>query len=244
MGERVDSFFDGRICAQQPEDGFRSGTDAVLLAAAVPARKSDTLLEFGSGAGVASLCLAGRVPGCRITGIEFEPALVSLADNNAHRNHMERVILFVCADIFDLPRGCRRSYDHVFLNPPFHGSEGMRSPRSERARALQDSGRLGDWLAAGFKRVAAGGTLTAIIRADRLDEAMRALPARGMIVFPLWPRVGEAAKRVIVQVRKNARSPLLLLAGLVLHEENGRYTRGVENILRGRASLALASPRR
>lgn len=244
MGERADRFLDGRISAVQPAGGFRSGTDAVFLAASVPARDGDELLELGSGAGVASLCVAARVPGCAIVGVEIDAGLAALAEANARHNHMAARISFVCADVFHLPRHWRRSFDHVYLNPPFHGAEGKLPPDRGRTRALHDAGRLGDWLTSAFKRVAAGGTLTAIIRADRLDEAFGALPARGMTVFPLWPHAGEAATRAIVRVRKNARTPLAVLPGLALHGKTGRYTPDAEDILRGRAWLALANPRR
>lgn len=239
-----DSFLGGRVIAQQPLDGFRSGTDAVMLAAAVPAQEGDELLDLGSGAGIASLCLAARVPGCQILGVDILPGLVSMARNNARTNEMQSILSFECADILDLPKPLRRNFSHVFCNPPFHGDEGIVSPCEERARALQDSGRLAGWLAAGFRRVASGGTLTAIVRTDRLDEILKAVPGRGVTIFPLWPRAGDPAKRVIVQVRKNARRPLTLEAGLVLHEKNGRYTSAAEAILRHAGSLALANPRR
>lgn len=244
MGKRADRFLDGGVCVEQPAKGFRAGIESVLLAAAVQVREGDTLLELGSGAGVASLCVAARFSRCRIVGVEIDPELAALADANARRNRMATRISFVCADVFDLPRECRRGYSHVFLNPPFHGTEGARSPNRTRDRALRDAGRLGSWLTEGFRRVSAGGTLTAIIRADRLSEGLAVLPVRGVVVFPLWPRAGEAAKRVILQARKNARAPFVLLAGLVLHDAEGRYTPATEDVLRGRASLALADPRR
>jgi len=239
-----DSFLGGRIAAQQSPDGFRSGTDAVMLAAAVPARDDEELLELGSGAGVACLCLAARVSRCRIVGLEISSGQVDLARRNAAANGMESRIQFANADVFDLPAAWRRSFDHVFSNPPFHGAEGMTSPHEERARALHDDGRLGQWLAEGLRRVRAGGTFTAIIRADRLQEALGAFPATGVTLFPLWPRAGEPAKRIIVQARKNARSPLKLLPGLILHESNGRYAESADAILREAGSLALANPRR
>ena len=60
----LDGFLGGRLTIAQPKDGFRAGHDAVLLAAAVPARTGETILELGSGSGIASLCLAARVAGC------------------------------------------------------------------------------------------------------------------------------------------------------------------------------------
>jgi tRNA1Val (adenine37-N6)-methyltransferase len=215
-----------------------------MLAASVPAQDGDELLELGAGAGIASLCVAARISGCCVSGLEVFPELVALAQANARANGVEERVAFACADIFDLPKPWRRSFNHVFCNPPFHGAQGTTSPRAERALALQDKGLLANWLAFGLKRVRAGGTFTAIIRADRLREALKALPPTGIAIFPLWPRAGEPAKRIIVQARKNAHTPLMLLAGLVLHEENGEYTRDADAVLRDAGSLALANPRR
>jgi tRNA1(Val) A37 N6-methylase TrmN6 len=78
-----DGFLDGRLRICQPERGFRDGLHAVMLAAAVPAKAGETVLEMGAGVGTASLCLAARVAGCAIRGIEIEPALVALANRNA-----------------------------------------------------------------------------------------------------------------------------------------------------------------
>ena len=69
----------------QPETGFRSGLDAVMLAAAVPARAGQTALELGAGAGTASLCLAARVPGVTITGVEIDQRLAALAQRQCRR---------------------------------------------------------------------------------------------------------------------------------------------------------------
>ena len=104
---------------------------------------------------------------------------------------------------------------------------------------MQDGGKLADWLAAGLKRTASGGTFTAILRTDRLSEALSALPERGVSVFPLWRRAGETAKRVIVHLRNGARAPLALLPGLVLHEADGHYTADADAVLRGGEGLKL-----
>ena len=233
-------FLGGRIIVHQPEQGFRAGLDAVMLAAAVA--DGATALELGSGAGTASLCLAAQRPVMRITGIEIDPELVRLANDNAAANGMRDRVRFAAANAFALPLEFKREYDCVLINPPFH-DEGQVSPDPGRARALMDNGTLGDWLQAGLKRAASGGTLTVILRADRLNEALAALPLTGIAVLPLWPRAGESARRVLVQARKGSGAAFRLLPGLVLHDSSGAYTPDADAILRGEAALALGVPR-
>jgi tRNA1(Val) A37 N6-methylase TrmN6 len=83
-----------------------------------------------------------------------------------------------------------------------------------------------------MKRVVSNGTFTAILRADRMNEALTALGERGVTVFPLWPRAGEAAKRILIRAVKGSRAPFALLPGLVLHEAGSNYTRAANAILR------------
>ena len=60
-----DEFLGGRIVVMQPETGHRAGSDAVWLAAAVPAVAGEHVLDAGAGVGVAGLCLLARVPAAR-----------------------------------------------------------------------------------------------------------------------------------------------------------------------------------
>src|SRR5262245_40474818 len=104
----TDTFLDGRVKARQPQTGFRSGTDAVLLAAAVPARPGDTALELGAGSGAPSLCLAARVPDVAVTGVEIDAALAALARENAAASGLGA--RFAAADIFALPPELKQDF--------------------------------------------------------------------------------------------------------------------------------------
>ena len=232
----TETFLDGRVKVAQSETGFRSGLDAVMLAAAVPALAGQSALELGAGAGTAALCLEARVPGIVITGVERDGTLAALAGDNAAANQAQA--RFVAADIFALPPELKRDFDQVFCNPPFHG-EGQASPDPARAAALMDEGKLADWLALGLQRTVSGGYFTAILRADRLNEALAALPRRGVCAFPLWPRLGDAPKRVIVQARKGSGAPFSLAPGLVLHQPDGSWTPEADAVLRRGNALAL-----
>lgn len=237
--ETEDAFLGGAVMVRQPRQGFRAGLDAVMLAAAVPAHAGEETLELGAGAGTASLCLARRVIGVRVKGVEIEDTMAALASANASANGLSDRVSFVTKDAFALPECYRRPFDHVFCNPPFHDDFGEAAPDPIKARALQDKGKLSAWLSAGMKRTVSGGTFTTILRADRLNEALAALPERGIAVFPLWPRQGVPARRVILQARQGSRAPIQLLAGLVLHAADGGPTPEAEAILRGGAGLTI-----
>jgi len=236
-----DTFLDGRVIVRQPETGFRSGLDAVMLAAAIPAKPGQTVLELGTGAGTASLCLMARVPDLVVTGVEIDPALVDLARANADANGLKAH--FGPADIFQLPSEVKRDYDQVLSNPPFH-EEDNAPPDPARAQALMDRGQLAAWLRIGLQRTVSLGYFTTILRADRLAEALSVLGSDGVSILPLWPRQGQAAKRVILQIRKSSRAPLALLPGLVLHEADGQWTEAADDVLRRGMALALPYPGR
>lgn len=230
-----DGFLNGRLKLRQPKHGFRAGLDAVMLAAAVPAGTDDRCLELGAGVGTASLCLAARA-GCRVTGIEIDPELTGFANQNAALNAMADRVGFEHGDALVTGEG---TFDHVFCNPPFHGSEGQTSPNAQKARALQDEGTLKDWVRSGVERVASKGSFTVIVRADRLDEVLSALPAMGVHIFPLLPRAGEAPKRIIVRYCNGSEAKPTRLPGLILHRADGRYTPEADAILRDAAPLRI-----
>ncbi|HVP86007.1 MAG TPA: methyltransferase [Rhizomicrobium sp.] len=230
-----DGFLNSRLKLRQPRHGFRAGLDAVMLAAAVPAGTDDRCLELGAGVGTASLCLAARA-GCRVTGIEIDAELTELANQNATLNAMADRVSFECADALTARGG---AFDHVFCNPPFHGSEGQTSPNAQKARALQDEGTLKDWVRSGVEHIASKGSFTTIIRADRLDEVLAALPAQGVYIFPLLPRAAEPPKRVIVQWHEGGTGQPTRLPGLILHQASGRYTPEADAILRDAAPLRI-----
>ena len=69
----------GRVRHAQPHLGHRTGLEPVLLAACVPARPGQRVLEGGTGVGSALLCLAVRVPGLVGRGIERDAVMAELA---------------------------------------------------------------------------------------------------------------------------------------------------------------------
>jgi tRNA1(Val) A37 N6-methylase TrmN6 len=236
---RTDGFLlGGRVQHAQPARGFRSGIEPVLLAAAIPARPGQRVLEAGTGSGAALLCLAERVPSLFGVGVELDPAMAGLAQANARAND-RRDLLFIAADIARLPLA--GGFDHAFANPPYHLAAGGVSPDPSRERAKHASpALLAVWAAALSASLRHRGTLSFVLPAAHLPVCLAAMAAAGCAVadlYPFWPRLARPAKLMVVRGIRGGRMPMRLHSGLVLHGPDGAYSAAAERILRDGAAL-------
>ena len=236
-----DTLLGGRVRLTQSRDGYRAAIDPVLLAAAVPAKAGQNVLDVGSGTGAAALCLAARVPGLRLSGIEQDPQALALSHRNGAANNMAAD--WIEGDVLAPPPSLlARQFDHVMSNPPYRSvNRGHRSPNPAiaAAHAIDDAG-FDAWLAFCAGRVRDKGTLSLVLPAGEIARAMAAIEPRlgGISLLPLWPKAGVEAKRVILRARRGGRAPSRLLAGLVLHKDDGGYTDAAEQVLRQGGPLA------
>ncbi len=240
-----DSLLGGRVTILQPAAGYRVAIDPVLLAAAVPAKPGETVLDAGSGTGAAALALAARLEGVRVTGLEAAEGLVALAGESARESGLSDRVAFIEGDLLTPPPDFEPGrFDHVMANPPHlaAGSGNLPSDQAKLKATVEGAAVLGDWLRFSLAMVLDGGTVTVVHRFDRRDEVVAGLSEEtgGIVVFPLWPKKqGEGAKRVIVQGRKGENAETRQAPGLVLHQDDGAYTPEAEAVLRGAGALSL-----
>lgn len=236
-----DALLDGRVRLRQPLSGFRAGLDAVLLAAFVPARTGERVLEAGCGSGAAFLCLAARVPGLRIGAVERESAMAVLARGNAAANGADATV--VDGDVDDLALARRLGpFDQAFANPPYW-PDGTPPPGAVRRAATHESGGgLVAWARFLVAALRDHGTVSLVLPAARFDVGIAALRDVGcgsVTLLPIAPRAGQPAKRVLIRARKAGRASACLLPPFVLHAADGSFTDDAEHVLRGAGGLAV-----
>ena len=245
-----DAFLGGRLRLRQPRSGHRAGHDAMLLAAATPARPGDRVVEFGAGVGAAGLAVASRVNGIRLALVEIDPALAGLARGNAAANAIpaEAIVLDVAAaaDAFAAQGLTPDSADIVLMNPPFNDAARHRaSPDQARASAhVATASTLENWVHAARRILKSGGMLSLIWRADGLAEVLTALD-RGfgsLAILPVHADAKGPAIRVLVRATKGGRAPAQIHAGVMLKDESGMPNKQVQDILTGNGTLPLATP--
>lgn len=228
------SLLGGRVRLDQPEGGYRVAIDPVLLAACVPESAQGRVLDVGVGTGAALLCALARCPDVTGVGIEIHGPHAVLARRNLALNGWGGRADIVEADILARPAPVQGSaFDWVLTNPPYHGP-GTAPQETGRAGAHMEQIPLGEWLGFCLRCLAPQGHLAVIHRADRLGDILTAVSGKagGVTVIPLWPKDGQAAKRVLVTARKGSRSPLVLHPGVVLHRPDGGYTEAADALLR------------
>lgn len=242
-----DAFLGGKVHVLQPKKGFRSGVDAVLLAASVPAKAGDTVLELGCGVGVASLCLHARTSGLRLTGIEIQPDYAALARDNATSNDADLTVY--ASDLRDLPTELRQSqFHHVMMNPPyFDRASGPAAQDTGRNIALAGDTPLQDWIDTGIRRLAPKGSLTVIQHITRMPEVLSAVQAKlgAIVIKPIIGRAGALPNLFILQARHSGKTPFSLRNHLIMHQgekhetDTESYTPHVRDVLRNGAALFL-----
>jgi tRNA1(Val) A37 N6-methylase TrmN6 len=249
-----DAVLGGRLRLLQPRRGHRFGHDAILLAAATPARTRDRVADLGAGVGAAGLAVAARVPGTQVKLVEIDARLAALAVLNAARNQLVDRVNAVALDVaasaaeyaaVGLPAA---SCDAVLMNPPFNDPARHKPSPDRRRRTAHDlvPASLVTWTAAAARLLRPGGALTVIFRADGLVDLFSALGGHfgAVAVLPVHSKPGAPAIRIIASALKGSGAPPAILPGLVLAEDDGTPTPPAEAVLRHGAALTLsASPR-
>ena len=245
-----DAFLGGQLRLRQPKSGHRAGHDAMLLAAATPARSGDRVVDFGAGVGAAGLAVARRVAGVKLVLVEIDPVLAGLARGNAASNAIAADVIVLdataAADRFAAAGLSPDSVDVVLMNPPFNDSARHRaSPDKAREMAhVAMAATLERWIHAARRILKSGGVLTLIWRADGLAEMLAAL-GRGFGSLAILPVHGDAKKpaiRVLIRAIKGGRAPTEIHAALMLNDESAAPNKQLQEILDGKGRLPLAIP--
>jgi tRNA1(Val) A37 N6-methylase TrmN6 len=222
------------VIVWQPIQGYRFALDSLVLAAFTPAQDNQTVLELGIGTGAASLALAFQHSTITIHGIELQEDILPITQKNINANGWNhRFQLFSGNLVNRLVQG--HFYDHVIMNPPFFENHTYtHSPYIHKTLSHGESqGTLKDWVLEAHRTLKSRGYITIIHTARRLDELLTILGVQfGSIeVFPLWPKKGQPAKRVLIRARKGVKSPLILHSGLILHQNDGTFTEQAASII-------------
>ena len=220
----------------QQREGFRFGTDAVLLADFCRARTRERVVDAGSGTGVIAILLAARVPSITLDAIELREQAAALARRSVAYNGLSERVRVHALDLEGAWRtlGCEWA-DLVVTNPPYlQAGQGLTSPNAERAlaRGSETTLPIEAWIAACGKLLRSGGRLCMVFPAEgllRLTDAMRACRIEPKRLRSVSSGPEVRAKRVLLEGRKHGKPGLTILPTLITHED-GRPSAALRRI--------------
>lgn len=220
----------------QRADGFRFGTDAVLLADFCAARRGERVCDMGTGTGVIALLVSARAEGTTFDAFEKQADVADMAARSVRINGLEERIRVHACDLRDAAgRIGHEVCDLVVTNPPYTAQgAGLVSPDGSRAVARSDSDcTLEEWMAGCARVLRNGGRLCAVFPAPRflqLCDAMRAARVEPKRVRFVSARLDAAPKLVLVEGHKGGRPGLHVLAPLFTHTQDGAFSEEMRRI--------------
>ena len=235
-GERIDDLQRNGLRIIQRADGFRFGTDAVLLADFAGVKKGEHVADMGTGTGVLPLLLSARAQDTTFDAFEIQSDVADMASRSVQLNHLEARIRIHHADCRDAAGIIGHERCHLVVsNPPYtKGGAGLLSPEQTRALSRSDSDcPIEEWIAACARLVQNGGRLCCVFPAPRfleLCDAMRAVRVEPKRVRFVVARENAAPKLVLVEGLKGGRPSLHMQPMLITHDAQGNFTQEMRRI--------------
>ena len=229
-GERIDDLQRGGLRIIQRENGFRFGTDAVLLADFAAVKRGERVCDMGTGTGVLPLLLSARAEETTFDAFEVQPDVADMAKRSVALTGLEKRICVHLADCREASAVIgHETVQLVVTNPPYTAlGAGLVSPETTRAISRSDSDcPLADWMTACARVLQNGGRLCAIFPAPRLLElcdAMRGAKVEPKRVRFIVSKPESAPKLVLIEGKKRGRPGLHLLPMLITHTADGGFT--------------------
>ncbi len=218
---------EGKFIYVSPHHTF--GTDAVLLSNFANAKKSDKLVDLGTGCGIIALLMLRDNKCQRAYGVDISEEAIELASKTMADFQFEKFIP-VLSDLKDLkgkvPMG---ENTIVTCNPPYKASgAGLKNPDSTKSVARHEvECTLEDIISVSAKLLQTGGRLCMCHRPERLAELMalmrkyRVEPKRLRLVCQ---RVGEKPWLVLVDGRRSGNTGLTIEPTLYVEDGKGNFS--------------------
>ncbi|MFK7902027.1 MAG: tRNA1(Val) (adenine(37)-N6)-methyltransferase [Nitratireductor sp.] len=247
-----DDFFKGEFAVIQPKDkGHRSGLDALLIAAGVPQDAKGVLVDLGAGAGVAGMAAACANENLQTLLVEKNKTMLEFARKNivlSKNSHFSNRLKVLEADV--MLSGLEREKtglvpnmaDYVIMNPPYNHSGQRVSPDALKAEAhVMGVSGLDSWMRTAAAILKPGGILIMIYRTEKLGEVIACSTGRfgDLSIVPIHSKKDEAAKRLVVAMKKGSKGPLKIHSPIVMHNSDGTPTQMADQLLNGEARISF-----
>lgn len=240
-GERIDQLFSTDVQIIQNREVFSYSIDSVLLSRFPRLPQKGLIVDLCSGNGAVGL-FASTMTKADIIQVELQKRLADMNRRSIQLNQLDKQVSVINDDLLHLPEHIGQSkVDLILCNPPYfkvdeesnlNESEHYLLARHEIATNLDSICRVVQQV------LKSNGRLAMVHRPDRfldiLDTLRQYKLAPKRIQF-VYPKASKEANMLLVEAIKDGSTDgLKILPPLVVHEENGDYTKEIHEIYYGK----------
>lgn len=235
-GERVDDLQFKNLKIIQNPSGFCFGVDAVLLSDFAKAKKSDSIVDLGTGTGIIPILMYGRYEPRKIVGVEIQNTVSDMAERSVEINNLSDKIEIYKGDIKDCFNFIGAGgYDVVVSNPPYKkNSTGLKNPDKIKAISRHEILiNLDELVFSASKLLKQGGKFYMIHRPERIRDIIlcldknRFMPKRMRFVHS---HVNDAPSMILIEAAKDGGDFLKVEKPLYIYNDDGSYTDEINGI--------------
>ncbi|MGN0164161.1 MAG: tRNA1(Val) (adenine(37)-N6)-methyltransferase [Candidatus Ornithomonoglobus sp.] len=219
----------------QRNDGFKFGIDAVLLSDFAKAC-TGRVMDLCAGTGIIPLLLAAKSKAREICAVEIQREIADMARRSVEYNGLNDKIHIECADLKNAPELFGRgSFNCVTVNPPYMkaGSGLVNDGDMKTISRHEVRCTLDDVIRVSSELLTPLGKLFMVHRPSRLADifcCMREYKIEPKLIRFVAPRVGKEPNLVLVHGIKNAKRDLKLLPQLIVYNDDGSYSKEIDEI--------------
>lgn len=220
----------------QHPDGFCFGMDAVLLSHFATVKKSETVVDLGTGTGILPILLAGKTEALHIYGLEIQEQSADMAARSVLYNGLDSRIDIVQGDIKEASNLFSPSFAQVVTcNPPYMSDcHGIKNPNEPKAIARHEIlCTLEDVISQASRLLTANGRFYMVHRPFRLPEiisVMKQYKLEPKTMQLVYPSVRKEPNMLLIEGRKGGNPRLKNLPPIIVYNEDGTYTEQIFEI--------------
>ena len=228
--ERVDDLHRNGYRLIQDPKRFCFGVDAVLLSGFAAAKKSDKVLDLGTGTGIIPILMSAKTQAAHFSALEIQPESAEMARRSVLLNDLQDKIDIVEGDIKKAAEIFKPSYfDVITTNPPYMNFEGglknSFDPKTIARHEVLCS--LDDIALAAQKLLKFGGHFYMVHRPHRLTDIMCTLREHKLepkkIRF-VQPYANREPNMVLIEGVRSGKPMVKVMPTLVIYKDDGTYT--------------------
>lgn len=234
--EQTDDLLVKNLKILQKKNGFRYGTDAVLLSDFAGRNIKGSVLDLCSGTAIVPLLLSVRENISKISALEIQPDIADMAKRSVMLNKLEHKIDMVCGDLKNADSiFAKKSFDAVTCNPPYMkvGGAVTNSSDTKIISRHEVCCTLDDVIAVSRKMLKNQGRLFMVHKPNRLAEIIHTMcihhiePKHMRLVYA---HKGKEPSLVLIEGLSGGKSEMRIDPPLYIFGENGKYSEELKKI--------------